>query len=132
MFPVIFRSVSGPIFVSKNSQDGGRMFPQYHPVHPPQHPNNQLSHEMKVTGLFACSFLLGRGMSMLGIQSPLLGVFCMLLAGSLWHKGAYNRSFPCMEANYPYAIKNQRGARITPSKRYFCDQLVLYGIRLLA
>ena len=21
-----------------------------------------------------------------------------------------NRAFPCMEANYPYAIKNQRGA----------------------
>ena len=24
--------------------------------------------------------------------------------------GAKNRTFPCMEANYPYAIKNQRGA----------------------
>ena len=22
---------------------------------------------------------------------------------------AYNTTFPCMEANYPYAIKNQRG-----------------------
>ena len=22
-------------------------------------------------------------------------------AGSLWHKGAYNRTFPCMEATYP-------------------------------
>ena len=32
------------------------------------------------------------------------------LAGSLWHNGAYNRTFPCMEANYPYAIKNQRKA----------------------
>ena len=42
-----------------------------------------------------------------GIPSP---VFCLLLAGSLWHKGAYNRTFPCIEANYPYAIKNQRGA----------------------
>ena len=46
--------------------------------------------------------------------------------------GAYNRTFPCMEANYPYAIKNQRGARNTPSRGYFCDELVLYGIRLLA
>ena len=34
----------------------------------------------------------------------------LLLAGSLWHKGAYNRTFPCMEANYSYVIKNQRGA----------------------
>ena len=34
-------------------------------------------------------------------------------AGSLWHKGAYNRIFPCMEANYPYAIQNQRGGKIT-------------------
>ena len=31
---------------------------------------------------------------------PHWGVFCLLLAGSLWHKGAY-RTFPCMEANYP-------------------------------
>ena len=40
------------------------------------------------------------------IQSP----FCLLLACSLWHKGAYNRTFLRMEANYPYAIMNQRGA----------------------
>ena len=33
------------------------------------------------------------------IQSPLLGAFCLLLAGSLWHKGAYSRTFLCMEAN---------------------------------
>ena len=46
--------------------------------------------------------------------------------------GAYNRTFQCMEANYPYAIKNQRGARNTPSRGYFCDELVLYGIRELA
>ena len=57
----------------------------------------------------------------------------MLLSGSLWHKGAYNRTFPCMEATYPYAIKNQRGA----SKKllvggFGCDELVLYGIRELA
>ena len=37
------------------------------------------------------------------IQSPLLGALeRLLLAGSLWHKGAYNRTFPCMEATYPY------------------------------
>ena len=28
----------------------------------------------------------------------------------IWHKGAYNRTFPCMEATYSYAIKNQQGA----------------------
>ena len=61
------------------------------------------------------------------IQSPLLGAFCLLLAGSLWHKGAYNRTFPCMEANYPYAIKNQRGASKVGG--FGCDELVLYGIR---
>ena len=33
------------------------------------------------------------------IQSPLLGA--LFLAGSLWHKGAYRRTIPCMEANYP-------------------------------
>ena len=32
-------------------------------------------------------------------------VFCLLLAGSLWHKGAYNRNFPCMEATYPICHK---------------------------
>merc|ERR1719189_1088759 len=53
------------------------------------------------------------------------GVFCLPLAGSLWHKGAYNRTFPCMEANYPCAIKNQRGASKIP-----LNGLVLYGIRL--
>ena len=35
-----------------------------------------------------------------------------------------------MEANYPYAIKNQRGASKKPLVRGFgCDELVLYGIR---
>ena len=29
------------------------------------------------------------------------GISCPTLAGSLWHKGAYNRTFPCMEATYP-------------------------------
>ena len=27
---------------------------------------------------------------------------------SFWHKGIYNRTFSCREANYPYTIKNQR------------------------
>ena len=32
--------------------------------------------------------------------------------------GAYNENFPCMEANYPNAIKNQRGAsKKTPSSK---------------
>ena len=44
-------------------------------------------------------------------------------------KGAYNRTFPCMEANYPYAIKNQRGA--SKMGGFGCDELVYYGIRLL-
>ena len=43
-------------------------------------------------------------------KAPYLHIFCLPLAGILWHKGAYTRTFPCMEANYPYAIKNQRGA----------------------
>ena len=40
-------------------------------------------------------------------------------AGSLWHKGAYNRSFPCMEANYPLW-------------GLWMPELVLYGIKELA
>ena len=55
----------------------------------------------------------------------------MLLAGCLWHKGAYNRTFPCMEANYPDDIKNQRGASKIPPNGGM-PELVLYGIRLLA
>ena len=35
-----------------------------------------------------------------------------LLAGSLWHKGAYNRTFPCMEATYPLWHK-RAGVSIT-------------------
>ena len=54
--------------------------------------------------------------------------------------GAYNRTFPCMEANYPYAIKNQRGASKyvgilrskAPSMGLWMPKLVLYDIRLLA
>ena len=48
-----------------------------------------------------------------------------------------------MEANYPYDIKNQRGARKiplvgsilrskAPSRRLWMPELVLYGLRLLA
>ena len=44
--------------------------------------------------------------------------------------GAYNRTFPCMEATYPYAIKNQRGASKKPLVGGFgCEELVLYGLR---
>ena len=32
----------------------------------------------------------------------------------LCHKGAYNRTFPFMEDNYPYTLKNQRGASKKP------------------
>ena len=54
-------------------------------------------------------------------------------AGSLWHKGAYNRNLLCMETNNLYTIKNQRGASKKPLVGGFgCDELVLYGIRLLA
>ena len=45
------------------------------------------------------------------IQRSLLGTFCMFLAVSLWHKVAYNRTFPCIEANYSYAIKKQKAPR---------------------
>ena len=37
------------------------------------------------------------------------------------HKSAYNRTFPYMEANYTYAIKNQRGASKIP--RNECEEL---------
>ena len=41
-----------------------------------------------------------------------------------------DRTFPFMEANYPYAIKNLRGASKKPLGGDFgCDGLVLYGIR---
>ena len=64
------------------------------------------------------------------IQSSLLGAFCLLLAGSLWHKDSW---LPCTERSYyrrPYAIKNQRGASKKPLVGGFgCEELVLYGIR---
>ena len=37
-----------------------------------------------------------------------------------------------MEANYPYAIKNQRGARKITLVGLWMPELVLSGIRLLA
>ncbi len=30
----------------------------------------------------------------------------LVLAGSLWHEGAYDRAFPCMEANYDVALSD--------------------------
>ena len=53
------------------------------------------------------------------IQSPLLGAFCLLLAGSLWHKDSW---LSCPERSYyrrPYAIKNQRGAKSNAMRRAF-------------
>ena len=51
---------------------------------------------------------------------PLLGLFCLILVGSLLlHKGAYNRK---------PIIKEPVG----PIGGFGCDELVLYGIRLLA
>ena len=42
------------------------------------------------------------------------------------------RSFPCMEATYPYAIKTQQKARNTSVGGFGCLELALYGIRELA
>ena len=46
---------------------------------------------------------------------------------------ALYRTFLCMEANYPYAIKNQRSNVFfcVPLLEFGCNKLVLYGIRLL-
>ena len=57
--------------------------------------------------------------------------------------GASNKTFLCMEDNYPNAIKNQRGASKiplvgsilrskAPSRGLWMPELVLYGIRELA
>ena len=44
-------------------------------------------------------------------------------AGSLWHKGAYNRTFPCMEATYPLCHKEPaRSKQNTPQWGYFAFQ----------
>ena len=40
---------------------------------------------------------------------PALNISDLIPGSPLDVKGAYNRSFPCIEANYPHAIKNQRG-----------------------
>ena len=53
------------------------------------------------------------------------------------YTAAYDRTFPCMESNYPYAIKNQRGASKKTqwikahSRGLWMPELVLHGIRLL-
>ena len=51
--------------------------------------------------------------SVSGVAS--LAIFCNKARasnyGSFWHEGAYNRTFPYIQANNPYAIKNQPGAR---------------------
>ena len=57
----------------------------------------------------------------IGHPKPPTRVFCLLLAGSLWHKGAYNRTFPCMEANYPYDIK--RASKKPLVGGFGCDEL---------
>ena len=49
------------------------------------------------------------------IQSPLLGAL------ERWFFMANNRTFPCVEANYTYAIKNQREASKIP--RNECEEL---------
>ena len=43
------------------------------------------------------------------IQSPILGAFCLLLAGSLWHKDSW---LPCIERSYyrrPFCKAPSRG-----------------------
>ena len=54
------------------------------------------------------------------------------LAGSLCHKGAYNRTFPCMEATYPFCHKEPARSKQMGVFCVGCDELVLYGIRELA
>ena len=64
------------------------------------------------------------------IQSPLLGAFCLLLAGSLWHKNSWLQYTESSYYRRLYAIKNQRGTSKKPLVGGFgCDELVLYGIR---
>ena len=44
-------------------------------------------------------------------------------AGSLWHKGACNRTFPCMEANYELSYQiSQLQARVSkdPTGLFAC------------
>ena len=51
---------------------------------------------------------------------------CLLLAGSLWQKGAYHRTILCMKVSYPYAIKNQRRSK---SKCFFASSLCLGALK---
>ena len=67
------------------------------------------------------------------IQSPLLGAFCLLLAGSLWHKNSWLQYTESSYYRHPFAIKKQRGTSKKPLVGGFVgDELFLYGIRLLA
>ena len=46
-----------------------------------------------------------------------------MLSGSLWHKGAYNRTFPCMEATYPLCHKEPaRSKQKAPSRGLWMRQ----------
>ena len=49
---------------------------------------------------------------MIGGQAQKVGGIIILLRTA----PMYNRSFPCMEATYPYAIETQRKARNAPSR----------------
>ena len=53
------------------------------------------------------------------VETRLSLVFCLLLAGSLWHKGAYNRNFTCMEASYSFLWHKEpaRSKQNTPNSR---------------
>ena len=53
-------------------------------------------------------------------RSSVLRVFCLLLAGSIWHMAPFR-------ANNPYDVKNQQ-----PARGLWMPEQVLYGIRLLA
>ena len=53
-----------------------------------------------------------------------------ILAGSLCHKGAYNRTFPFMEATYPLCHKEPVRSK-QATRGFGCDESVLYGIRVL-
>ena len=60
------------------------------------------------------------------MKNQLSCFFCLLLTDSLWHNDIW---LPCTERSYyrrPFAVKNQREGG------FGCDELVLYGIRLLA
>ena len=51
-----------------------------------------------------CSALIGRDLQSVAFhKEPARRIQnAIILAGSLWHKSAFKRTFPCMEANYPY------------------------------